>query len=39
MITGNVAQMLKDIEAISREVSDLGGFRLPWLKIGGLRFS
>ncbi|MDQ2077116.1 metallopeptidase TldD-related protein [Marinimicrobium sp. ABcell2] len=39
MITGNVAQMLKDIEAISSEVSDFGGYRLPWLKIGGLRFS
>jgi len=39
MITGNVAQMLKDIEAISTEVSDFGGSQLPWLKIGGLRFS
>lgn len=39
MITGNVAQMLKSIEAISREVSDFGGYQLPWLKISGLRFS
>lgn len=39
MITGNVAQMLKDIAAISREVSDFGGYQLPWLKISGLRFS
>lgn len=39
MITGNVAQMLKDIQTISAEVSDFGGSQLPWLKIGGLRFS
>ncbi len=39
MITGNVAQMQKDIQAISAEVSDFGGHQLPWLKISGLRFS
>lgn len=39
MITGNVAQMLKDIQAISAEVSDFGAAQLPWLKISGLRFS
>lgn len=39
MITGNVAQMLKDIQDISAEVSNFGGYQLPWLKIGGLRFS
>lgn len=39
MITGNVAQMLKDIQAISAEVSDFGCYQLPWLKISGLRFS
>ncbi|ALO45302.1 metallopeptidase TldD-related protein [Pseudohongiella spirulinae] len=39
MITGNVAQMLLDIAAISQEVSDFGGYQLPWLKISGLRFS
>lgn len=39
MITGNVAQMLKDIQDISTEVSDFGGYRLPWLRISGLRFS
>lgn len=39
MITGNVAQMLKDIEAISSEVTDFGGNKLPWLKISGLKFS
>lgn len=39
MITGNVAQMLKDIVAVSSEVSDFGGFQVPWLKVRGLRFS
>lgn len=39
MITGNVAQMLKDITEISAEVSDLGNLQLPWLRIKGLRFS
>lgn len=39
MITGNVAQMLKDIVAVSQEMSDFGGYQLPWLKIRGLRFS
>lgn len=39
MITGNVAQMLKDIQAVSKELTDFGGDRLPWLKISGLRFS
>ena len=39
MITGNVAQMLKDIAAISEEVSDFGGYQVPWLKVTGLRFS
>lgn len=39
MITGNVAQMLRDIVAISQEISDFGGYQLPWLKISGLRFS
>lgn len=39
MITGNVAQMLQDIVAISREVTDYGSYQLPWLKIKGLKFS
>ncbi|WP_119396061.1 metallopeptidase TldD-related protein [Salinibius halmophilus] len=39
MITGNVAQMLKDIIAISSEVTDFGGYKVPWLQIKGLRFS
>ena len=39
MITGNVARMLADIEAVSRERIDFGARRLPWLRIGGLHFS
>lgn len=39
MITGNVAQMLKDISAISAEVTDFGGYQVPWLTITGLKFS
>lgn len=39
MITGNVAQMLKDVVAVSRERLDTGAFLLPWVRIGGLHFS
>lgn len=39
MISGNVAQMLKDIVAVSRERIDSGSDALPWLRIGGLHFS
>lgn len=39
MITGNVAQMLQDIAAISKEVTDFGSDKVPWLKIKGLKFS
>lgn len=39
MITGNVATMLHDIVAISREQQDGAGWRLPWIRIGNLRFS
>lgn len=39
MITGNVAQMLKDVVAVSRERIDTGAFLLPWLRIGNLHFS
>ncbi|ASP39006.1 hypothetical protein CHH28_10090 [Bacterioplanes sanyensis] len=39
MITGNVGQMLQDIVAISREVTDYGSHQLPWLKVTGLKFS
>lgn len=39
MITGNVAQMLRDVVAVSRERIDTGSFLLPWVRIGGLHFS
>ena len=38
MISGNVAQMLKDVTAVSRERLDTGAW-LPWVRIGGLHFS
>jgi PmbA protein len=39
MISGNVAHMLRDVIAVSRERIDTGAFLLPWLRIGGLHFS
>jgi PmbA protein len=39
MIAGNMAQMLKDIVAISREQIDGGAQRLPWIRIANLHFS
>lgn len=39
MISGNVAQMLKDVIAVSRQRIDTGGWVFPWLRIGGLHFS
>ena len=39
MINGNVAQMLKNVTAVSQERIDTGGDTLPWLRIGGLHFS
>ena len=39
MISGNVAQMLKDVLAVSRERLDTGMWLLPWVRIGGLHFS
>jgi PmbA protein len=39
MISGNVAQMLKDVAAVSRERIDTGALCLPWIRIGGLHFS
>lgn len=39
MINGNMAQMLLDILAVSRETQDGAGLRLPWLRIGNLNFS
>ncbi|MEJ6020918.1 metallopeptidase TldD-related protein [Ramlibacter sp. PS4R-6] len=39
MIAGNMAQMLKDVVAISREQIDGGAQRLPWIRIANLHFS
>ncbi|HSW05549.1 metallopeptidase TldD-related protein [Aquabacterium sp.] len=39
MITGNVAQMLRDVVAVSRERIDTGSSCLPWLRVRGLHFS
>lgn len=39
MISGNVAQMLRDVAAVSRERIDTGALLLPWLRIANLHFS
>jgi hypothetical protein len=39
MISGNIAQMLRDVLAVSRERIDTGSLVLPWLRIGQLNFS
>lgn len=39
MISGNVAQMLRDVSAVSAERIDTGGWVLPWLRVEGLHFS
>ena len=39
MISGNVAQMLRDVIGVSRERLDSGALVLPSLLIGGLHFS
>lgn len=39
MISGNVAQMLKDVVAVSAERIDSGSDALPWLRVSGLHFS
>ena len=39
MISGNIAQMLQDVTAVSSERIDTGGWLLPWLQIEGLHFS
>jgi PmbA protein len=39
MIAGNMAQMLKDIVAVSRDAIDTGARRLPWIRIANLHFS
>lgn len=39
MIAGNVAQMLRDVAAVSSERLDSGSECLPWLRVPGLHFS
>jgi PmbA protein len=39
MISGNMAQMLLDVVAVSRESLDGDGWRLPWIRIANLHFS
>lgn len=39
MVSGNMASMLHDIVAVSRERIDTGGQALPWLRIANLHFS
>ena len=39
MIAGNMARMLEDVSAVSRERLDTGPLLLPWLRVGGLHFS
>jgi PmbA protein len=39
MISGNMAQMLRDISGVSSERVDAGALLLPWLRISNLHFS
>jgi hypothetical protein len=39
MISGNVAQMLRDVSAVSTQRIDVGESVLPWLRVEGLHFS
>ncbi|MDT7835744.1 metallopeptidase TldD-related protein [Aquabacterium sp. OR-4] len=39
MISGNMAQMLHAVSAVSRETLDTGAWCLPWLRVDGLHFS
>lgn len=39
MVSGNMAQMLQDIVAVSAERIDSGASSLPWIRIRGLHFS
>jgi PmbA protein len=39
MISGNIARLLQDVQAVSRERIDTASWHLPWLRIGGLHFS
>lgn len=39
MINGNVAQMLRDVVAVSAERMDTGAWCMPWVRVSGLHFS
>lgn len=39
MISGNVAQMLRDVSAVSAQRIDTGSWVTPWLRVEGLHFS
>jgi len=39
MISGNMAQMLRDISGVSKEHLDLGSENFPWIRIPNLHFS
>lgn len=39
MVTGNMARMLRNVQAVSRERIDTGSTVLPWLRISDLHFS
>jgi PmbA protein len=39
MISGNMAQMLRDIVAVSSERIDTGAWLLPWVRVANLHFS
>lgn len=39
MVTGNMAQLLRDVAGVSRETREGEGWRLPWLRVSGLHFS
>lgn len=39
MISGNMAQMLRDITGVSSERIDAGGTVLPWVRVANLHFS
>ncbi len=39
MIAGNLAQVLLDVAAVSRERQDTGGTCLPWVRVANLHFS
>src|SRR6185295_7450848 len=38
MISGNVAQMLRDVGAVSAQRIDTGSWVMPWLRVEGLHF-